>query len=628
MLELMRKHATNWMIKILLGAIALAFALSWGVYNYGQRGRQVAIIVNGEEITATQVAQEQDKLTEQARAQFGAQLDKILPMLKLKERATESLVQKVLLFQAAQRLGIQVADSEVAARIARVPAFQRGGRFDLNLYHRILARNRLTPEGFEASTRNEILMEKLSSLIAGSAQVTPLEIQDAQVRELSQVKGAYKIFSSDEFRDKAKASPQAMQDYYQKHKSAFLIPTKVVLKYVVFPAEDYRDQAEINEEDIKDVYEMDRSKYFKPETVHARHILFKLPENPTPEQVAKVEKKAKAVLAEAQKPGADFAALARKYSQGPSAQNGGDLGEFTRGQMLPAFEKLVFDQLKPGQVGLVRTKFGWHVVKVVSHRKAQTTPLAKVRDQIKESLVARQTKDLASAAAERAFDLAAAGTPSQELAKKLHKDLTTSPEIIPGGAVEGLPGLEGLREALVDLEPGAVLPVLNYQDGAVLAWLEKRIPEKYKPLKEVEEQVRQAVLEQEASRLARKAAAELLAKLAKENDPAKALLAQPGARETGWLKRGGEVKDLNPSHSLVRALFMRPLKAPLLDQPVEAGGGYAAAALMARKAPDKQQLAETKEKFKEKLVTQKRRDLLNRFLQDLRVKAEIKFPAP
>ena len=417
MLEMMRKHAGNWIIKILLGAIALAFALSWGVYNYGEQAQRVVLTVNGEPITQNQLRQEHAKLSEQARAQFGKQFDQLSGLLNLEARAKDMLVERILLFQAANQIGITVGQSEIQARIMAIPAFQRNGRFDYGIYQRLLARNRYSVEEFEAAQRNELIMSKLSALVAGSAQVTPLEVDQAMTLELEELKAVYRVFPPSAFKDQVKAGPADLEKYYQANKKRFLVPEKLVLQYLVFPSSDQRDQVKIHEDDVKDAYELDRSKYARPERVHARHILIKLPEKADKAQDAEAKKKAEEVLALAQKPGADFAKLAKEYSQGPSAAQGGDLGYFQQGRMVPEFEKLAFT-LGTGKVGICKTQFGYHVVKVEDHQKAQTTPLEKVRAQIVEGLTERQARELATAAAERAFDLAAAGTPGQRVGQE------------------------------------------------------------------------------------------------------------------------------------------------------------------------------------------------------------------
>ena len=626
MLEMMRKHAGNWIIKILLGAIALAFALSWGVYNYGEQAQRVALTVNGEPITQSQLRQEQARLSEQARAQFGKQFDQLSGLLNLEERAKEMLVERILLFQAANQIGITVAQSEIQAKIMSIPAFQRDGRFDYGLYQRLLARNRLTVEEFEASQRNELIMNKLSALVAGSAQVTPLEVDQALTMELEQLKAVYQVFSPGDYKDSVKAAPADLEKYYKANKGRYLVPEKLVLQYIVFPSSDQRDKVKIHEDDVKDAYELNRGKYARPERVHARHILIKLPENADKAQDAEAKKKAKEILALAQKPGADFAKLAKEHSQGPSAAEGGDLGYFQRGRMVPEFEKLAFS-LGKGKVGICKTRFGYHVVKVEDHQKAQTTPLEKVRAEIVEGLTERQAKELAAAAAERAFDLGAAGTPAKELAQKLKVDLVTAPPTELGKEIEGLKGLKGLKQAVDGIHPGQVLPIMSFDGGSVLAYLEKKIPETYKPLKEVEADVKASVLEAKADQAAQKAAADYLKKLAAEKDAVAALKASDKAKETGWLSRGASVKDLDASTSLVSALFDRPVPKPLLTKPVRVAKGFAAAAVLERKEPTAETLQEKRKDFTQALLDQKRQQELRRFLLDLKTRAEIKVPA-
>ena len=395
---------------------------------------------------------------------------------------------------------------------------------------------------------------------------------------------------------------------------------------MVFPASDQRDQVKIHDDDVKDAYELDRGKYARPERVHARHILIKLPEDADKAQDAEAKKKAEEILAEAQKPGADFAKLAQEKSQGPSAPQGGDLGYFQRGRMVPEFEKLAFS-LGKGKMGVCKTQFGYHVVKVEDHQQAKTTPLEQVRGEIVAALTTRQAKELATAAAERAFDLAAAGTTAKMMAEKLKLDLMTSPPTELGKEIEGLKGLKGLREAVEGIQPGQVLPVMNFEGGSILAYLEKKVPETYKPLKEVEADVTASVLEEKADQAAQKAAQAYLKKLAGEKDALAAFKSSDKAKETGWLARGSSIKDLAASTALVNALFDRPVPQPLLTGPVRVATGFAAAAVTERKAPDAKKLKEQREAFAQALLNQKRQQELRRFLLDLKTRAEIKVPA-
>ncbi|MBU4276424.1 MAG: SurA N-terminal domain-containing protein [Proteobacteria bacterium] len=625
MLQLMRKHAGNWMIKILLGAIALAFALSWGVYNYGDGPARVAVKVNGETISEVRASEVYANLVEQSKQRFGAQFDQIAPLLNLRQQALDQLVDQVLLNQAANQLAVQTSNQEVAARVAATPMFQKDGNFDERLYRLILERNRLTPADYEAGLRQEVRMEKLAALVAGAGQVTPLQVDEVLASQLAKVQGVYRLFKPEDFRKEVGATDQQINDYYKKNQSAYMAPATVTFDYLVFPVSAQRDQVQITDRDVADTYDMERDRYSKPERVKASHILITLPEKPSPAEIEAAKEKADKVMALAKKKGADFAALAKKYSQGPSAPKGGDLGWFRRGTMVGPFEDLAF-KLKPGEIGLVRTQFGWHLVKVVAHEQPSVTPLNEVKAEIKNSLVDRQAKDLAQAAAERAFDRLAMGQSLAKLAKESGGAVLTSPKMTEGGKVEGLPGLKNFFASAKDLDKGQPVPAVAFEGGSIVAVIQERVPAHVKPLKDVIEDVRVAVEAQLATDKARQEAAKLLTDLAKVKAPAAELKRMPGSVETGWLTKGGEVKDLSGSSALVRALFLRPDTKPVLTQPVQVGDQFSAAVLVGRKAADKQEIADKREQFKEILLAQERRQTVQGFLGDLRARAEILVP--
>ncbi|MEW5913316.1 MAG: SurA N-terminal domain-containing protein [Thermodesulfobacteriota bacterium] len=625
MLDLMRKHAGSWMIKILLGAIALAFALSWGVSQYGQDRRPPAVKINGEAIAESRVSEVYANLVEEAKQQLGAQFERVAPMLNLRQRALEVMVNQVLLSQAADQMGVVVSDLEVQERLAAMPVFQQGGRFDVQLYRRILARSRLTPEQFEASQRQELRMAKLSALVAGTAQVTPLELDLALSQTLAKVKGVYVVFKPAAYTKDVKPTDQEIEKYYQANKAQYLNPATLRFDYIVFPLAEQRDQTKVTDQEVREAYEAGRQRYSQPESVAARHILFKLPENPSPAEVKAAKEKAEKVLALAKRPKADFAKLAKQYSQGPTKDRGGDLGRFARGQMLPSFEKLAFS-LPVGGVGLVQTRFGWHVVKVYEHNQASVTPLDKVKDDIRASLTRRRERELAQAAAERTFDKLALSGKLKELAQQLKKTVTSSPRVSQGQKVEGLPGLQDIFAAAQDLKPGQPVPALGFDGGSILAVVTERVEEKAKPLAQVRDKVRKAVAERLAQDKAKAEAAKLLKDLAATKDPAAEMARLPQAVRTGWLGSEDQVKDLPGSSQMVHALLLQPLKRPVLPAPLEVGDGFVAAVLAGRQEAPAKEIEAKRAGFQEQLLAAQRRQVLQSFMEDLRARAQVLVP--
>lgn len=151
-----------------------------------------------------------------------------------------------------------------------------------------------------------------------------------------------------------------------------------------------RQKVKISEKDLRAEYDKwARMEQADPE-VHARHILVKVPQDATPEQVEAAKKKAEAIAQEARKPGADFVALAKEKSEGPSAQDGGDLGFFRRGVMVPEFDRVVFSLPKGGVSDPVRTRFGFHVIKVEEIRQVPVASFEEMKPQLQERLMRDQ----------------------------------------------------------------------------------------------------------------------------------------------------------------------------------------------------------------------------------------------
>lgn len=141
----------------------------------------------------------------------------------------------------------------------------------------------------------------------------------------------------------------------------------------------------VTDKDIANYYEENKSKYVEPEQVHARHILVKLADNATEEQRTAGKDKIKTIFDKA-KNGEDFAELAKANSDCPSAKQGGDLGFFTRGQMVKAFENAAF-ALQVGQISdIVETEFGYHIIKLEEKKEGKQLTLDEVKEKIKDTL--------------------------------------------------------------------------------------------------------------------------------------------------------------------------------------------------------------------------------------------------
>ena len=178
MLDFMRKHAGTWMIKALLFAIVVVFVF-WGVGSWTSRQEGVVATVNGEAISQEAYRTSYNQLLDQVRQSFGANLnDELLKSLNLQTRALDQLIDRTLMKQAAARLKMEVNDDELAQSVRRIPAFQSNGAFDRRRYQQVLSVNRMTPETFEASQRENLLAAKLMKVVTESSKVSDTEAEE------------------------------------------------------------------------------------------------------------------------------------------------------------------------------------------------------------------------------------------------------------------------------------------------------------------------------------------------------------------------------------------------------------------------------------------------------------------
>jgi peptidyl-prolyl cis-trans isomerase SurA len=238
-----------------------------------------------------------------------------------------------------------------------------------------------------AEARKQLMKAALDSLIGeklleSEMQDLNIEVSDQEIDlGIEDVKKQNNI-DGDQFEQLLRQEGYTMtsyRDFMRKHlRRLKLINLKV------------RSKVKVSDDDLKAEYQKYAREEGEDPELHARHILIKLPAHPTPAQIEETHKRALAIAQEARKPGVDFAALAKAKSEGPSASDGGDLGFFKRGVMVPEFERVAF-ALKDGEVSdPVRTKFGWHVIKVEERRASAVKPFEEMKDQLRERLLKDQ----------------------------------------------------------------------------------------------------------------------------------------------------------------------------------------------------------------------------------------------
>src|SRR5436309_1754803 len=319
----------------------------------------------------------------------------MLRAFRFDRQIMDALVTRHVMMAEARRLGLTSSSAEVEQKILENPVFRENGTFiGRDRYQAILQQNNLTIDEFELNVANEILTDKLRSFVTAAVQVSDKDVEEEYRRRNEKAKLSYFVVDAAKLEDKVTPADSEQHGYYDKNKAKYTVNEKRKAKYIFLESLKLRQQVTVSDDELRQYYEQHKAEYMIPERVKAQHILFKTQEK-TPEEVEKIKEKARQVLERAKK-GEDFGALAKQFSEDSSASNGGDLGDFGRGQMVPEFERVAFS-LGVGAISdLVQTQFGIHIIKVTGKQDARERPFEELKEAIRPIVETRKAEQKGS----------------------------------------------------------------------------------------------------------------------------------------------------------------------------------------------------------------------------------------
>ncbi len=622
MLSLMRKHATSWLIKIILGAIVIVFVL-WGVGSWtSQRSGRVAT-VNGEVITADDYRIAYKRLIEQMRQRFGGNLnDELIKTLQLDKQALNQLIDRILMRQAASELDLRVSDQELSQSIRSISAFQTAGVFDPRRYQGVLDRNDWTPDTFEISQRDALLMGKLNNLIGGSVKVSDQEAMEWYMWNDAMVNLDFFLLETDRYTD-ITVTTEEIQKYFESRKESYKTEPALKVRYIKFEPKTWTSQVDISDDEIQEYYDDHLDEFQKPKTVEARHILIEVDQDADADKVAEAKKRAEDILQKA-RAGQDFAELAKQYSEGPSKDKGGYLGTFKREAMVKPFTDKAFS-MKAGEISdPVRTRFGWHLIKVEKVNEATTTPLIDARDDIRKKLVDERAKQLAYEAAESVFDAAFEGSPLEEIAADQNLAVNTTDFFTRQGPSKGVPNKAEFAKVAFELPEEQVSEIQDLGDGYYLLEIVEKQPARIPELVEVEEKVKADLIKEKKNEKAKKDAQALLAALKDGVDietAGKKFNLVP--KSTGFFKRNGSIPNIGFERDLSLTAFELSDKNNLPQKVFQGGKGFYVIKFKQRKTPSTEEFEKEKANIEKRLLQQKRSETIRAWLEQEKNSSEI-----
>jgi peptidyl-prolyl cis-trans isomerase D len=625
MLHLMRKHAGSWMIKIILFAIVVVFVF-WGVGSMRSRKANRVADVNGETITHDAYRKAYIQLLETYRRSYGDQYsDDLLKMLRPEEKVMNQLVNRVVMMQEAARLEIDVSQEELAAAIQRIPAFQDNGVFDYRRYNLLLDQNNLTPEQFESNQKDRIIMDKLQAVLLSGVMVTEEEARQWYAWSNARINLSYVLFSPDRYKD-IQPSQDEIQTYYQEHKETYRTQPRIKVRYIFFNPENYKDQTKITDERVTQYYQEHPGEFSTEKRVKASHILIKVDEGADEKTVEAKKTEAEDVYKMAAS-GKDFAALAKKFSQGPSKENGGELGWFTRSRMVAPFAEKAFS-MKAGEISEpVRTRFGWHVIKVEQIQEASTTPLKAASAGIRQKLIDEKARELASNKAEEVYDsiydgddLGAAGK-----AHQVPVSITNFFTAAKGPAEKQIGRPDQFARIAFGLEEMAISEIQDLGNGYYLLQVTDRQEAVVPPLEQVADRVREDLIKSRQDQRAQADAQDFLKTVLEGKS-----FADAGSdfklkiMETGLFERSGAIPQIGYEPQIQQKAFDLTMEKPLMEEAVKGLQGWFVLRLKERQAPDGAGFEKDRESILKRLTEQKKQAAFGSWLDDLKSRSKIK----
>jgi peptidyl-prolyl cis-trans isomerase D len=520
----MRNLLGGWPAKIIFGLMVFVFSF-FGIEGYFQARNETWVAkVDGHEISQQDFTNALNATRQQQMSRPGNTMDASeFEKPAFKQQVLDQLINRQLLLNLNDKLGVVVSDSALREDIAQTPQFQVDGRFDPNAYLAMLSASGKTPQQYEDEERARLAQFQLVQPIVNTEFATDAEV-DSYLKLRLQTRDFHYVELPQPPAPDTAVSDAEIAAWYKSHSKQFMTPEEVSVHYIDLDAANMKVAAATDDASLKERYEKEKSRFTLPEQREAAHILIKVPPNATPAQQ-------KAALAEAQKvdklakaPGADFAKLAEQYSDDLGSKNqGGELGWLQKGDTNQAFESALFSMQK-GQISdPVLSPEGYHIIHLEDVRSGQVKPFAQVRDQLAAEAAKEARESQYSDVAGKLTDLVYQDPSSlAPAAKALGLTVQTTPLFTRDGASSGIASNKSVVKAAfsdqVLTQGNSSDPIDLGPNHIVVIHIADHQPAKPKPLAEVKDTIRKDILQARADAAARKQADALFAKLQKSGD--------------------------------------------------------------------------------------------------------------
>ncbi|MGH9743966.1 MAG: peptidylprolyl isomerase [Candidatus Acidiferrum sp.] len=595
--------------RILLGVVVLA--LSGGMLLYlvptGPGGTQLATDavakVGDETVTVAEIRQQLDQIR---------QRNQVPPMLVpyyAQQILGQLLLQKEMQYEAG-RLGIHVSNDEIADRIRLIlpAAFNGGVPIAPDQYTTLVeSRTQMSVSQFEDTVRLGLLQEKFQKLVTDGISAGPAELQEEFKYRNEKVKLDYAFIKPEDLQAKITLSDAEIKAAYEKNKARYQVPEKRVVRYAIVDENQIRQNIHISDAQLMAQYKQDIDQYKVPNRVHVEHILL-MTVGKTDAEVQEIKKKADDILKQARS-GANFEGLAKKYSEDPGTkEKGGDLGWIVQGQTVPEFEKVAFSLPKGSISDVVKTQYGFHIIKIIDKEVAHTKSFDEVKQSIEAPMVLTEADKQASDIAEKLSEAIRQSNRASldDLAKQYH---LTVGETRPVSGTDPLIELGNstdtkLSDTIFQLRQGELSLPVHTDRGYLVLSVKQILPGHQGSLEEVRDKVTADLKQEKASEEAGTKAEELV-KRVKAGDKFEAAAKALGlsAQISDDFARGGSISNVASGKQLAAAFDMKPED---VGAPLELGSNWLVYKVVDKQEPNPADFEKQKQQITDAVLQSKR----------------------
>src|SRR3984885_2853306 len=624
-----KKIVLSGLLLLICAAMVIAFVPGVGTDVSGNPGAGVVAKVDGQDISAEEVRETARGMLQQQGAQLGANAAILLPFFA--QRAADQLVDRQALVSEAQHLGLKATPQEIKDELQHGrygEIFFPGGTFIGQAeYEGLLQQHNLTPPIFEDSVAKEIVISKLQALITGSVSVSEAAVRQEFDKQNMKVKFEYAVLKQDDIKKGLHPTTEELKAFYDSHLKNYAnsIPEKRKVSYVMIDFAKIENGVQVTHDELQSYYNQHRDQYRVPEQAKVSHILIKTP-LPGPDGkvdekgVAEAQKRAEDILKQI-KGGAKFEDLAKKYSEDvPSAKEGGSLGWIGKGRTVPEFEKAAFS-LPKGQISdLVKSSYGFHIIRVDDRQDAHMKTLEEVKDQIEPILKQQKAQQIAQKQAEDL--LQQAKTQGLDAAASAKGMTVITSEFF--GRKDMLPGLgpaPQFMDAVFTTAEKSPPEMAATSQGFALFDLLAVKPQSTPTFEEIRSQVKQEFKNERSSVLLSQKAQELSDRAKAEHDLKKAAKELGATVKTSeFVSPDGQVPDIGSMTGPAAVVFS--MKPGDISGPINSGANGVVIAITEVQAPSETDFAAKRDQIRDTLLQGKEQELFGLFVTNLREQME------